>query len=51
MIEDFTLLLIVLLIGVPTVLFALWAFFTRPSKDYYKISGGRLYRIRNHRGK
>lgn len=48
MIEDHAMLLIYLMIGVPTVVGLLVAFLTRPRRYYYKISGGRLWKIYDH---
>jgi hypothetical protein len=46
MIEDSTIMLLLLMIGIPSVIGIIWAILTRPSKDYYKISGGRVYKKR-----
>lgn len=49
MIEDTTMLLIYLMIGVPTVIGIIWAILTRPSKYYYKFNGGRILKIDSRR--
>lgn len=49
MIEDTTMLLIYLMIGVPSVIGIIWAILTRPSKYYYKFSGGRILKIDSRR--
>ena len=51
MIENDALMLIYLMIGVPTILGAIYAILTRPSKHYYKISDGRLLKVRIRDGK
>ena len=46
MIEDSAVMLILLFVGIPSVIGILGAILTRPSKHYYKISGGRVYKKR-----
>ena len=50
MIEVHAMVLICLLACVPTIIGALVAFWMRPRKYYYKISGGRLWKIYDRRG-
>lgn len=46
MIEDSTIMLICLMVGIPCVIGIIYAILTRPSKYYYKISGGRIEKKR-----
>ena len=51
MIEDTAIMLILLMGGVPTLLGLIYVILTRPSKYYYKLSGGRVRKIRIRDGK
>lgn len=44
MIEDSAVMLILLLVGIPSIIGIIGAILTRPDKHYYKISGGRVLR-------
>lgn len=51
MIEDTAVMLIVLMAGIPSVIGIIYAILTRPTKYYYKLSGGRMRKIRIRDGK
>lgn len=50
MIEDYTMILVCLMVGVPMIIGLIVAFLTRPRKYYYKLSGGRLWKIYDRPG-
>lgn len=49
MIENHTLILLLMMIGIPLVLGSVWAFLTRPANYYYKWVGSGYKKIKYRR--